>query len=58
MIYKLKLFLFLWIQSMKMEVMSTHSAALQHPTPPPSHCPDDTDTSLIADISHKQKICL
>ena len=43
---------------MKMEVMSTHSAALQHPTPPPSHCPGDTDTSLIADISHKQKIGL
>ena len=58
MIYKLKLFLFLWIESMKMEVMSTHSAALQHPTPPPSHCPGDTDTSLIADISHKQKIGL
>ena len=35
MIYKLKLFLFLWIESMKMEVMSTHSAAPQHPTPPP-----------------------
>ena len=58
MIYKLKLFLFLWIESMKMEVMSTHSAALQHPTPPPSHCPGATDTSLIADISHKQKIGL
>ena len=43
---------------MKMEVMSTHSAALQHPTPPPSHCPGATDTSLIADISHKQKIGL
>ena len=48
----------LYIESMKMEVMSTQNAALQHLTPPPSDCPGDTDTSLIADISHKQKIGL
>ena len=46
----------LYIESMKMEVMSTQNAALQHLTPPPSDCPGDT--SLIADISHKQKIGL
>ena len=41
----------------EMEVMSTHSAALQHPTPPPSHCPGDTDTLQIFLISRKLVCC-
>ena len=49
-IYKITLPLH-WIN--EMEVMSAHSAALQHLTPPPSHCPGDTDTLQIFLISRK-----